>query len=765
FIWDPKLKTDPAPVCLLTFPYDPALNEQLGERRVRSGRLVGSSYPIDNDYDYLCCEQRGQCLALDESASGKCQQEISPSNATASSFPLLDVLETGSYRQFGWLTTAYFILAAAGFALLFLLHLLWTFCLRKCGCRRHNPLTKEKIYGKVPKLLWGTLMVLALGVGAAAAGMTFLVVHDDIEPLVQAAIGILNDTLPGNLTAFESRFLSPMDELLADGFQQTDGVPLLLDKIQERALLDLERHTFLDNQSYATDGIGQSVFALLEPLTNYSLLYPTVNSDQINCDHMNITTPSVLSRMTIGATTGCFKCKTCATLVDLVAQAHDFWRRSPFEVQIDMLVSKRQLQQFGAMRGTLTPVIRSFLERMHLMCADFRTVNGRFASGFDEITTEVSQVAVFGLYGHCGISVFALVLALSAFAHGIMTGKRKLGRMTCFFAELAFLLVLVLTGVLYTMAIMAHDAIIVLQQLDANAPLFLPSVQTGEDVGHLLFDQNLVNASRTDDALAFSDTLRVPPHPTPATDNPERFDIPALYNMPTLFALENLTAQSTEALAGLFGWEETFVQDRYDLLKVFAFGNHTVASPYNGSLPQALLNSSIQRLLDPDEDGELVTANDLVEIQTVFNLSWRGTLSAGHVTHLFAVLTDTLIAETAAMEDAEFQLKGPVEYVTDAIRESRIADCHFDGNCGTSMSKHSCKFPTSSDLLTRTVLVGWFRAELNELFALFQQLITRAERAAITCAASAAALLVAVVSANGFASRLRRTVVKIYSAG
>ncbi|KAE9336189.1 hypothetical protein PF008_g13135 [Phytophthora fragariae] len=73
FIWDIKLKTDPQPVCTLTFPYDPALNEQVGERRVRSGRLVGTSYPIDNDYDYLCCEQRGQCLALNEDASGKCQ--------------------------------------------------------------------------------------------------------------------------------------------------------------------------------------------------------------------------------------------------------------------------------------------------------------------------------------------------------------------------------------------------------------------------------------------------------------------------------------------------------------------------------------------------------------------------------------------------------------------------------------------------------------------------------------------------------------------
>lgn len=72
FIWDFTLKTDPAAVCKLTFPYDPALNEQVGDRRVRSGRLVGTTYPIDHDYDNLCCDQRGQCQLEEEDASGTC---------------------------------------------------------------------------------------------------------------------------------------------------------------------------------------------------------------------------------------------------------------------------------------------------------------------------------------------------------------------------------------------------------------------------------------------------------------------------------------------------------------------------------------------------------------------------------------------------------------------------------------------------------------------------------------------------------------------
>ena len=73
FIWDVKLKSNPSDVCLLSFPYDPALHEQVGARRVRSGRLEGTSYPIDHDFDSLCCDQRGQCAADEQDATGLCQ--------------------------------------------------------------------------------------------------------------------------------------------------------------------------------------------------------------------------------------------------------------------------------------------------------------------------------------------------------------------------------------------------------------------------------------------------------------------------------------------------------------------------------------------------------------------------------------------------------------------------------------------------------------------------------------------------------------------
>lgn len=472
-------------------------------------------------------------------------------------------------------------------------------------------------------------MTLFLLLGSATAIMTLFVLHNDIEPLVAKVFTLLNDTFPSNLSTFEENFLSPMDELLADGYEDSNGESFLLPDIQERSLTDLELHVFLDKQSYAEDVIGNPVFDLLDPLTSYSVLYPTVNNDSVDCEYMNITQPSELSRMTIGGQTGCFKCKTCLTIVDLVSEAKTSWRKNIFEVQIDMLTAKHQLEDFSLARKTLTPAIQSFLDRMHLMCSDFLVVNGRLTSGYDTVASEIRQFSLFGLYALCGLCGVAFILTISAFAHGILTGRRKVGRAACIFSEIAFLVALILVGLLYTMSVMAQDAIIVLQRLDQNTYAFLPSTQSAEDVNRLLFDQNFVEATDMVETLAFSDTIRVPPHPTPANDDPDRFSFTALYDMPKLFALEKLTADSDQALVELFAWSQDFAESHYDQLKVLALSDSDVPTPYNATLHQDLLNSTVQTLMDPDGDGELVTADDLLTIQTVFNESWRGVPDEG----------------------------------------------------------------------------------------------------------------------------------------
>ncbi|KAG6969754.1 hypothetical protein JG688_00005192 [Phytophthora aleatoria] len=422
FIWDIKLKTDPQPVCLVTFPYDPALNEQVGERRVRSGRRVGTSYPIDNDYDYLCCEQRGTCRALNEDASGKCQcvkrwgftgdhcqnseivnDEIFPNSTNMSSVDhllpdlrsyllsfdydsaitsaatsdtstgFLDVFETGSYRQFGWSGAIFFVLGSAFFAFLLIVHVMWKICFSNCNCRR-----------KRQKIVSGTFMMLFLFVSTATALMTFFVVYNDIKPLSES-----------------TNFLSPMDELLANGYRKSNGDSLYLRGIQEHSLTNLEPHIFLDNQSYTEDIIGKPIFHLLDPLTSYSVLYPTTNNDSVDCENMNITQPSVASRMTIGGKTGCFKCKTCLAIADLIADAKNSWRRHIFEVQIDMLTAKNDLKHFSLTSSTLTPSMQKFLDRMHEMCSDSRVVNERLEIAYEAIAGEIKQFSLCGLYVLC----------------------------------------------------------------------------------------------------------------------------------------------------------------------------------------------------------------------------------------------------------------------------------------------------------------------------------------------------------------------------
>lgn len=52
---------------------------------------------------------------------------------------------------------------------------------------------------------------------------------------------------------------------------------------------------------------------------------------------------------------------------------------------------------------------------------------------------------------------------------------------------------------------------------------------------------------------------------------------------------------------------------------------------------------------------------------------------------------------------------------------------------------------------------------MNDLFLQFQTMITHLERATIACGISAAAFLIGTLWTSGFAFRLRRNMVKVYS--
>lgn len=725
FIWDVKLKIDPAPVCLTTFPYDPGLSEQVGERRVRSGRLVGTSYPIDHDYDSLCCEQRGSCLALDEDASGKCtcikRWGFSGDHCELSStysgfrlslpgctnvwyqltpicyhvylvyeaavinntklFPvatnlsdikvllpdlrqylltfdhekaikastlnpiskdsLLGVLETGSYRQYAWTTSGYFLAMALLFALVFLFQVCWHVCCFSWGCRKRDPTKQPKIYSQLTKLFWGMLMCVFLCAGAVASVLAFLTINSKIAPVSESIGAQLQSTLITDMTEFQTAFLRPLNDLLTVETKPSTLSPLLsLPGLQDAAIAQMAPHTFLENQTYDSDQLRKPVFAILEQLTNYTSLFPTTTiSSQADCSNLTIS-PNVAIRMTIGATTGCFRCKTCSTILDLVETSSDLWKRNPLQVQMDLLIAQHQLQDFGVTKATLEPAIAQFRDRVNASCTVFTQRAMELAVEYEKLRTEVYTVAFFGSLALIGLSGLATLLAIAGFSHGITTNKRQLPRAMCFIAELAFILAVVLAGVLYTTAMMAHDGITTLQLFNASTTPFFASDQVAMDVHNLLFAVNLVSVSATETTLAFADTLRVPPHPTPSTDDPVRFDIQSLYLsvFADLFALENLTKVTESAIVELFGWDEAFVTTQHDLLLGVAFGNASVASPYDQPIHEELLNSTAMRLLDPNNDTQMATSNDLLEIRRVFNESWRAMDDRGvHQNDLIAV--------------------------------------------------------------------------------------------------------------------------------
>lgn len=630
---------------------------------------------------------------------------------------LLSVLDAGSYQQFAWISSLYFAAAAVLLMLVFLSHVLWTFCLFKCGCRRRDPTKSPKIHSQASKILWGLLMSVSLVVGAGAAMLAFIQVHTQLVPMSESILDRLWTTLVNDMTQFSTKLISPIDNMQSYGYRQSNGSRLSLSALQQRSTEAMAPHVFLEQQTRTLDVVSQPVFAVLDALQNYSLQFPTPDNSSVNCSALTIT-PSDRARMTIGAQTGCFQCKTCSTLAQLVANAKDVWRRNAFLVQIDLLVSKLQLEAFGASKDTLTPAIAAFENDI---LSGFTVIIDRtvqIAYQLNELMQAMTTVTVYGLFALLGLSGLALVLGLSGFCHGLRTNKRVMARSACFFGELAVLLALLMTGVLYTIVTMAHDGILAVELLSRTSSPFLPSDDQAAALAfQVLYDQNLVDTTGMNATLAFADTLHVPPHPEPFNDDPGRVNISSLYDLPELFSMETIireSPQETKALNTLFQWSATFVTTEDNWLKTLAFGNASQPTPYNASIHQELLNSTVDRLLDPDNDSHILTDSDRLYVDTVFNVTWYNLSDFGvHQNQLIATqwffvaqlynqerkllnysntvagiinstrpLLSDLVLLTSAMESAEFELKDPIEFFTDAIRASKINDCGYNNNCG-----------------------------------------------------------------------------------
>lgn len=536
---------------------------------------------------------------------------------------ILNAFQTGSYFQYCWSGSAFFVAAAVVVLLVFILHLMWTVCCFSCGCRKRDLSKRQKIYAKYQKVLWGLAMLIHFVVATAAAVYTFLVVRSNVDPLTTEVVALINHTLTENLYDFKTAFLTPLDEVTKHGYYGPDGLRISLEHLQELAITRLAAHTFLENQTYATDGVSEPVFAIVNSLLNYAQMFPTASDNWTDCSHMNIT-PSVVSRMTIGGDSSCFRCKLCAKISDTVESTADYWKRNPFQIQMDMLLSQQQLREFGEARGLLVPALQAFLDRVHSAADNIRTAVLNAAITLDAIMTATRNLTMYSLFALMGLGGLSLCLAVIAFVQGILTNKRVIGRTTCCFAELTVLVAFVASGILYAVVWMGHDGIVALQLLNESPSRFMKSPLAADYAWMMLFDKNIVSADSMDSTLAFSDTLRVPPLPTSTDDDPERFNMSSVYYLDKLFGLEAETADNESALVTFFGWSESFVETRHSWLLTLAFGNASVVSPYNQTLHQELLNSSVEDFIDPDLDSISVTEDDLLYIQQVFNDTWRG---------------------------------------------------------------------------------------------------------------------------------------------
>ncbi|GLE01319.1 hypothetical protein PINS_up010149 [Pythium insidiosum] len=553
-------------------------------------------------------------------------------------------------------------------------------------------------------------MCLWLAIATAASTTAFLRIHQDVLPRVDSVVDTLETALPQSVETFCSRLLDPISTLLADGDPTSR---LSLQALQRRALDDMAPHSFLDQQRTDRDVVGEPVFALLDALEARTSLFPTVMNTSLDCSSLDIAQNAV-GRMTAGALTGCFRCKTCSLLSDMLDAAKDRWRRLAFKAQLDLVGSRWQLQALGRDADVLTPAIQRFRDRVNASCSLLQRRTRVVHEGVDRLQTEARRVVVFGLLGLAGLCALTFALSVVALGVGISTNKRPIARTTCFFAQLSSVVALLLTGALYSAVLMSHDGIVALQLVDRNMSAFVGAPLAREDLAAMLADRNLVNETQTSDALAFADELHVPPHPTPYDDDPPRVDIGDIYDLPELLALARSARELPTARMAFFGWDEPFVSTQYSRLHVWAFGNDSVVSPYNLTVHQTLLNSTSAVLMDPNNDSLLVTEDDLQYIRTVFNLSWRGVDDRGaaqneliatqwrfvarlelqrrrlgqYLTAVADIIESTqplvreLIANTTRMEDAEFRLKASVEFFTETIRESRINDCSYNANCG-----------------------------------------------------------------------------------
>ncbi|KAF0759670.1 hypothetical protein AaE_003667 [Aphanomyces astaci] len=504
-LWDATVKVAPADQCQITFPFEPTNGELPGSRRVRSGKLVGSTFPLDHDADALCCLNNGRCSLSEDDASGRCDCvvqygfqgafcELSVYDVAATNnsllypptfepppftIPLPDVrhaLElfpiaqpllksllastaattdgsTGSedpslaqYRERAFLPAALGVAAAMGLACVFLLVLLVKCCLIS---RVYSMC--EKIVTMLLMLAFALLSAASLGVG----GNQWLQLHHQSTSLTT----LVDVALPSALDHFYTAMSAP---LLAALQGNNGSIPIPMFQLKTAALM----------QQYArlnqTDMPGLFLQAL-DPLKTVGALFPTATG----CENVVILRSSI-SVMTVGAATGCFQCPKCAAIVANVQQIKLDWFRGVQAIHFILYQSHKNLVEFSTV--PLEPTLQSFQRSLNYTKSTVGLHVQRLSGMLASLTTSFAQLLDYGLYLWWPASFLTTSTSIVAAIVGLKYKSGIIGKGASWLAQLSTLLGFGLTGVTWSLAYCARDGIELLQSFDMNATVLIPDV-------------------------------------------------------------------------------------------------------------------------------------------------------------------------------------------------------------------------------------------------------------------------------------------------
>ncbi|EQC31248.1 hypothetical protein SDRG_11169 [Saprolegnia diclina VS20] len=802
-LWDTNVKVNPQPQCLLTFPYDPTRGESPGPRRVRSGSLVGTTFPLNHDADARCCLNGGTCTLSEDDAQGKCNcvqpwgfrgdycelsiydlamianSGVYPRTVNVSAMPIaypdlrplvynLSFLSSitntflpttptpdmdatlATYRAMAFQLVILGLLGASGLCILFVFGHLFNVCLNYCRCRKRP-------YSLLEKLVTMLLMLGAVVVLGGSLTRSYV----NYELLVQHAANItflVADALPADTLTFYSNLNAPLRAII-DGFPGA-RIPEL-----QAALLDqMALYTSLN----VTD-MPQIFASTTAPLAALALPFPIASSyGQPACSSMVIYR-TASSIMGIGGATGCFGCDQCVAIRKTIQSIQLDWLRGASVVHWILYASHANLITFAQL--PLLPTLVNLSVSLNQTLADVQRVNTHQARMLATLTNQLTMLIQPGVYIVYGLSSLLALLALAAATRGFWRRKGRLGKLASYTAQLGTLVASAMTGILWTVSFCARDGLAYLDRIEANMSELFQNTSSRNDAINLLHDQSWVANRSLLSLLECADLVKVPPLPTPDTGMAP----PPLYNTTQLFFFPDFAALATQfnssdpsRITSLFGWDESYVTLAHRFLTVLLFGNTTVPSPYTASNDTRVTTFTT----DPNRDG-VFNASDVQLMASLYAQNWS-TLTHNESTRQNSYLLQqwrwcgelevargrllaymdsvadvalearphltAMQANTSALAKLQYPFQSAVSFYTSKLQTFKLADCSYAGNC------------------------AWTRQRWNELHSELHALGAAADEMTLLFAIATLALLTASLFAFCFGVRVHKPKVRVYVA-